>query len=304
MEGHEGEASLRVRFKLTDAAQAGNARGLQRCAPSSEFALLLAEGCKAVPWPVMADVPGCRDVTSSSRLHDAASSGYPRMCSPPPAWPHARAPPRCRAKSMRHSLAKPASQWYVLKLSSMSTIMREWAAIHCIAHMPLREVLLTAKVGAGITSRWFCARLWWLECCLKEVLPTAKEGAGWRSKFVAVAVLDWLGPTTQLAASGCCSRQRWQSQWDAELAAYRRSFSACLLRLHEVARGSHHRGALMGSWMLRCGQLRSYCQGRWAFPLHPKSPPASPNHCPRSVPAVCSPHRACWRRAASWRCRR
>lgn len=30
VEGHEGEASLRVRFKLTDAAQAGNARGLQR----------------------------------------------------------------------------------------------------------------------------------------------------------------------------------------------------------------------------------------------------------------------------------
>ncbi|KAI7846383.1 hypothetical protein COHA_000094 [Chlorella ohadii] len=86
VEGHEGEASLRVRFKLTDAAQAGNARGLQR------------------------------------------------------------------AKSMRHSLAKPASQWYVLKLSSMSTIMREWAAIHCIAHMPLREVLLTAKPSQSLLA--------------------------------------------------------------------------------------------------------------------------------------------------------
>ena len=30
VEGHEGDQSLRVRFKLTDAAQAGNARGLQR----------------------------------------------------------------------------------------------------------------------------------------------------------------------------------------------------------------------------------------------------------------------------------
>ncbi|PRW45131.1 putative helicase MAGATAMA 3 [Chlorella sorokiniana] len=86
VEGHEGEASLRVRFKLTDAAQAGNARGLQR------------------------------------------------------------------AKSMRHSLAKPASQWWVLKLSSMSTIMREWAAIHCIAHMPLREVLLTAKPSQSLLA--------------------------------------------------------------------------------------------------------------------------------------------------------
>lgn len=47
---------------------------------------------------------------------------------------------------MRGALAKAGSQWYVLKLSSMSTIMREWAAIHCLAHMPLRDVLLSAKV--------------------------------------------------------------------------------------------------------------------------------------------------------------
>lgn len=30
VEGHEGDQSVRVRFRLTDAAQAGNARGLQR----------------------------------------------------------------------------------------------------------------------------------------------------------------------------------------------------------------------------------------------------------------------------------
>lgn len=49
---------------------------------------------------------------------------------------------------MRGALAKAGSQWYVLKLSSMSTIMREWAAIHCLAHMPLRDVLLTAKASS------------------------------------------------------------------------------------------------------------------------------------------------------------
>jgi hypothetical protein len=30
MEGHEGDQSVRVRFKLTDASQAGSERGLQR----------------------------------------------------------------------------------------------------------------------------------------------------------------------------------------------------------------------------------------------------------------------------------
>ncbi|PSC70977.1 putative helicase MAGATAMA 3 [Micractinium conductrix] len=86
VEGHEGDQSLRVRFKLTDAAQAGNARGLQR------------------------------------------------------------------ARTMRGSLAKVNSTWYVLKLSSMSTIMREWAALHCLAHMPLREVLLSARPSQSLLA--------------------------------------------------------------------------------------------------------------------------------------------------------
>ena len=70
---------------------------------------------------------------------------------------------------MRASIAKLGSHWYVLKLSSMSTIMREWAAIHCLAHMPLREVLLSGQVrrcrqglGSGRVSgsRTAAARGW------------------------------------------------------------------------------------------------------------------------------------------------
>lgn len=86
MEGHEGDQSVRVRFRLTDAAQAGNTRGLQR------------------------------------------------------------------ARLMRTSLAKPSSRWFVLKLSSMSTIMREWAALHCLAHMPLRDVLLSAQPSQSLLA--------------------------------------------------------------------------------------------------------------------------------------------------------
>ena len=53
---------------------------------------------------------------------------------------------------MRGELAREQSCWWLLKLSSMSTIQREWAAVHCLAHMPLREVLLSAKVRAGVQA--------------------------------------------------------------------------------------------------------------------------------------------------------
>ncbi|EFN56459.1 hypothetical protein CHLNCDRAFT_57676 [Chlorella variabilis] len=86
MEGHEGDQSVRVRFRLTDDGQAGNERGLQR------------------------------------------------------------------ARAMRGSLARTDSRWWALKLSSMSTIIREWAAIHCVAHMPLREVLLTAQPSQSLLA--------------------------------------------------------------------------------------------------------------------------------------------------------
>ncbi|KAL4853029.1 putative helicase MAGATAMA 3 [Chlorella vulgaris] len=86
MEGHEGDQSLRIRFRLTDDAQAGNARGLQR------------------------------------------------------------------AKAMRKALVRVGSQWWVLKLAGMSTVMREWAAIHCLAHMPFRDVLLRAKPSQSLLA--------------------------------------------------------------------------------------------------------------------------------------------------------
>jgi len=82
VQGHEGDLGLKVRFKLSGDAQAGDDKG-------------------------------------SSRV-----------------------------KAMLTALAKMDSQWWVLKLSSLSTIMREWAAVHSIAHTPLRDVLLTAKVGS------------------------------------------------------------------------------------------------------------------------------------------------------------
>lgn len=55
VEGHEGEVSLRVRFKLTDAAQAGNLRGLQRWVGSRG-----ARGCwQGLPPPRHRPHPAC-----------------------------------------------------------------------------------------------------------------------------------------------------------------------------------------------------------------------------------------------------
>lgn len=57
---------------------------------------------------------------------------------------------------MRGALSREGGQWWVLRLSGMSTIMREWAAVHCLAHMPLRDVLLKAKVCASLI---WCVRV-------------------------------------------------------------------------------------------------------------------------------------------------
>ena len=57
---------------------------------------------------------------------------------------HARGLARVRAVGA--AIARDNSRWWVLRLSNMSTILREWAAVHAIAHLPLREVLLSAKV--------------------------------------------------------------------------------------------------------------------------------------------------------------
>ena len=55
---------------------------------------------------------------------------------------------------MRGAIAQPNSPWWALKLANLSTILREWAAVHCVAHMSLREVLLTAKVGRALGWLW------------------------------------------------------------------------------------------------------------------------------------------------------
>ncbi|KAL6776825.1 hypothetical protein ACKKBF_B31070 [Auxenochlorella protothecoides x Auxenochlorella symbiontica] len=86
--GHEGEQSLRVRFNLSEVAQAGSAAGTAR-------------------------------VKRMSALLPVAGSG-----------------------------------WWLLRLANTSTIQREWAAVHCMAHSPLHDVLLSAKPSSsGVAAK-------------------------------------------------------------------------------------------------------------------------------------------------------
>ncbi len=60
---------------------------------------------------------------------------------------------------MRGAIATLNSGWWLLKLANTSTILREWAAVHCVAHMSLREVLLTAKVRGVACQSLSCSQV-------------------------------------------------------------------------------------------------------------------------------------------------
>ena len=51
----------------------------------------------------------------------------------------------CRVQLMQADLSQPGSTWYMLKLSNMSTIMREWTALHAVQDLKFKDVLLSAS---------------------------------------------------------------------------------------------------------------------------------------------------------------
>lgn len=50
---------------------------------------------------------------------------------------------------MQAGLSQPNSTWYALKLSSMSTILREWNALHSVHDLKFKQVLLSANASAA-----------------------------------------------------------------------------------------------------------------------------------------------------------
>lgn len=54
---------------------------------------------------------------------------------------------------MQLGLSKPGSTWYMLRLGNMSTINREWVALHSVQDLKFRDILLSAKVSEMPRSR-------------------------------------------------------------------------------------------------------------------------------------------------------
>ena len=50
---------------------------------------------------------------------------------------------------MQAGLSQPGSTWYMLKLSSMTTIIREWTALHAVQDLKFKDVLLSAKTSTS-----------------------------------------------------------------------------------------------------------------------------------------------------------
>jgi len=50
----------------------------------------------------------------------------------------------CRVKAMQAGLQTNESCWYLLRLCNLTTIQREWCALHAFPKLPFRDTLLTA----------------------------------------------------------------------------------------------------------------------------------------------------------------
>lgn len=50
-----------------------------------------------------------------------------------------------RVRMVREALREKHKKWYLLRLANLSTIMREWAALHAIDRLAFRSTLLAAK---------------------------------------------------------------------------------------------------------------------------------------------------------------
>ncbi len=50
----------------------------------------------------------------------------------------------CRVKAMQAGLQTKESCWYLLRLCNLTTIQREWCALHAFPKLPFRATLLSA----------------------------------------------------------------------------------------------------------------------------------------------------------------
>ena len=92
---------------------------------------------------------------------------------------------------MQAGLSQPGSTWYVLKLSSMSTIMREWSALHAVQDLRFKDVLLSATTSTSRrTSKLMVPQV---ECsCVCFALPKSALACSHTLMLVYVLLGDKL----------------------------------------------------------------------------------------------------------------
>lgn len=58
-----------------------------------------------------------------------------------------------RVDEVRKGLECLQGTWYLLRLSNMSTIIREWEALHAISHLSFRDTFLSGRTAHGEDSQ-------------------------------------------------------------------------------------------------------------------------------------------------------
>ena len=54
----------------------------------------------------------------------------------------------CRVQAMQAGLQTSESCWYLLRLCNLTTIQREWCALHAFPRLPFKDALLAAAAPA------------------------------------------------------------------------------------------------------------------------------------------------------------
>ena len=79
---------------------------------------------------------------------------------------------------MQAGLSQPGSTWYMLKLSNMSTIMREWTALHAVQDLKFKDELLSASRSSARRAS---------KLLIPEVIVTASH----KNDAIVLTRLSW-----------------------------------------------------------------------------------------------------------------
>lgn len=108
----------------------------------------------------------------------------------------------CRVKAMQAGLQTNESCWYLLRLCNLTTIQREWCALHAFPKLPFRDTLLTATAP---------------DKPQKDALMIPEVSFLYHSHIIRCRPLQISGPPTETGLA--LSRMMMADVWQASLVA-------------------------------------------------------------------------------------